>query len=329
MLLKVLYNGMVTLLGQDTKRDKRMDGLKFILIFLVVLGHITHPYYDVLWITKYIYTFHMPVFVFISGFFSSSDVEWVKLRKWIIKTLVIYIISQLLLNIIYIIVGVPVSLSLWLFLTPQFGLWYLVSLLYWRIGIKCLANRYDSSFLFGLSLLMAFVAGFVPIDKLFSFQRTFTLLPFFMLGYCFKQKQLLRYLEKSPSWIYYIIIVIGLYASRNLPIYMPNTHYGSIKIFGAHTIIGLFMCISVVRLSRNKVVELLSSGGRYTLWIYIGHLFLIVIQNAIIKNYNITIDVPEAIILSLLYVALIISIAEFYKGLKSMNILFAGRRKGR
>ena len=49
------------------------DNIKFILIFLVVLGHLLEvsspfPGKDVLY--KLIYSCHMPVFIFISGFFA-------------------------------------------------------------------------------------------------------------------------------------------------------------------------------------------------------------------------------------------------------------------
>lgn len=50
------------------ERDLRLDGLKFFLIFLVVLGHLHFNDYGI-WIGYYIYSFHMPVFVLLSGFF--------------------------------------------------------------------------------------------------------------------------------------------------------------------------------------------------------------------------------------------------------------------
>lgn len=53
------------------KRIYRYDNVKAVLILLVVIGHMTSPYvsdsYMVRWITLWIYTFHMPAFIFISG----------------------------------------------------------------------------------------------------------------------------------------------------------------------------------------------------------------------------------------------------------------------
>ena len=56
-------------------RDYYFDNLKFILIFLVVLGHYCGSYLEswlMLGIYNFIYSFHMPLFIFISGYFSRN-----------------------------------------------------------------------------------------------------------------------------------------------------------------------------------------------------------------------------------------------------------------
>ncbi len=53
------------------QRIYRYDNVKALLIFLVVLGHMTTDYVSdshlVRWTTLWIYTFHMPAFIFLSG----------------------------------------------------------------------------------------------------------------------------------------------------------------------------------------------------------------------------------------------------------------------
>ena len=53
------------------QRIYRYDNIKALLIFLVVLGHMTTDYVSdshlVRWTTLWIYTFHMPAFIFLSG----------------------------------------------------------------------------------------------------------------------------------------------------------------------------------------------------------------------------------------------------------------------
>ncbi|WP_368917457.1 acyltransferase family protein, partial [Staphylococcus haemolyticus] len=61
-------------MSMDTKRDYFFDNARAILIFLVVFGHMIQPYTSE---SKYlsalyllIYSFHMPSFLFISGYFA-------------------------------------------------------------------------------------------------------------------------------------------------------------------------------------------------------------------------------------------------------------------
>ena len=76
-------------------RDIRSDFLKLVLIFLVVLGHLS--YYDFgLRINRIIYSFHMPAFIFLSGYFTSQDTPARRQRAQLIKLLVIYVIAQTL-----------------------------------------------------------------------------------------------------------------------------------------------------------------------------------------------------------------------------------------
>ena len=55
----------------NKKRIYKYDNVKALLIFLVVIGHMTTDYVSdshmVRWITLWIYSFHMPAFIFISG----------------------------------------------------------------------------------------------------------------------------------------------------------------------------------------------------------------------------------------------------------------------
>lgn len=52
---------------QITRTTNHVDYLKAIGIVLVVIGHCTHPI-----IAKIIYTFHMPLFFLIAGYYSKN-----------------------------------------------------------------------------------------------------------------------------------------------------------------------------------------------------------------------------------------------------------------
>ena len=60
----------------EGKRDAFFDNMKFIMIFLVFFGHMIRLYIDdndlLRAIYVYIYFFHIPIFVYLSGFFSKN-----------------------------------------------------------------------------------------------------------------------------------------------------------------------------------------------------------------------------------------------------------------
>ena len=58
-----------------SQRDARFDNLKGILIFLVVFGHLLELVGGpaAAWLYRLIYSFHMPAFVFCSGWFAQFD----------------------------------------------------------------------------------------------------------------------------------------------------------------------------------------------------------------------------------------------------------------
>ena len=63
-------------------RDYLFDNYKALLSILVIIGHFILPCYDnniLVYTVKYvIYAFHMPAFIFISGYFSKKDAPWQK-----------------------------------------------------------------------------------------------------------------------------------------------------------------------------------------------------------------------------------------------------------
>ena len=84
----------------NKERDYFFDNLKAVLIFLVVLGHFLLPIHgeSVLVVVKrLIYVFHMPLFVFVSGYFAkkiykNGQYNFKKLL-YLIKAYIIFVIA--------------------------------------------------------------------------------------------------------------------------------------------------------------------------------------------------------------------------------------------
>lgn len=116
------------------KRDVYFDSLKFVLIALVVIGHVIErnresPFCLALYNT--IYLFHMPLFVFVSGYFSKKYSDNKKTLKTLLLLIESLLVFQLLHKLPSLINGKESVLSVIVF--PAWTIWYLYSLIAWKI----------------------------------------------------------------------------------------------------------------------------------------------------------------------------------------------------
>ncbi|MCC3709207.1 acyltransferase family protein, partial [Staphylococcus epidermidis] len=94
-------------------RDYFFDNARAILIFLVVLGHLLQPYtsedkfLQALYLL--IYSFHMPTFLFISGYFAKNLDKPNYLEKIAKKLLLPYVIFFAFFQLFYIFPGKEVA----------------------------------------------------------------------------------------------------------------------------------------------------------------------------------------------------------------------------
>ena len=57
--------------GQAAERDYQFDNIRLLLIFFVVFGHLLESFAIGSLLYRFIYSFHMPVFIFINGYFDA------------------------------------------------------------------------------------------------------------------------------------------------------------------------------------------------------------------------------------------------------------------
>lgn len=165
-------------MGSET-RDTRFDNIKGLLIVLVVLGHTFGHFQATVSQTSsiirtIIYSFHMPVFVFVSGYFSRNFVDYEKLSEKCVKRILVPLIVFHLLK------WLVSSRSLETLFEPSWTLWFLLCLFYWKLSIGSIIKlRFPLIF----SLMLALLVGFTSMGDTLSASRAFTFLPFFLLGY--------------------------------------------------------------------------------------------------------------------------------------------------
>lgn len=168
-------------------RDERIDAVKYWLVMLVITIHVVmrKEFADstscaVLW--NWLCTFDIPLFIFISGYFS---------RKKDRKDFLPSIWKLLEPLIIFHVIGVcfyEESLSVRTILTPWFVLWYLLSLICWRLMLQIIPDRIlnQTKLILIITFCISILAGFLPFDRMLSLQRTLSYMPFFFLGYYMK-----------------------------------------------------------------------------------------------------------------------------------------------
>ncbi len=180
------------------KRDSYYDNAKFILIFLVVLGHYLEPFINInkgaYGIFGFIYMFHMPAFVFISGFFFKKERNKKSLYKLVIDFLIPYIIVQLLFITFTQLIGL--EQYHYTLLTPAYIYWYLFAMFIWNLALKIAVFVFDYlkikiEYMIGLSFVLGLLVGYFDfISWKLSLSRIVVLFPYFLLGYYFKTKKI-------------------------------------------------------------------------------------------------------------------------------------------
>ncbi|MGX2944232.1 acyltransferase family protein [Enterococcus alishanensis] len=174
--------------------DIKVNNAKGILIFLVVFGHFLEfnagPYYPLF---LFIYTFHMPLFITISGYLAKR----MTIQK-IIRLFILLIAFQIFFVFLFNYFDF-IKFSLLTALTiPIYHLWYLASLIVWYLSVLGL-NKIDNKKIkvMVIALIIFFcvisryytsnISALIPIpgaySYTFSFQRTLSFFPFFLIGF--------------------------------------------------------------------------------------------------------------------------------------------------
>jgi fucose 4-O-acetylase-like acetyltransferase len=307
-----------------------IDWAKVIAISFVVFGHI--PAEPENFIHKYITSFHMPLFFFISGFLTKKEYMSVTTLKKYWHTL---IIPYLCYNIIF----YPYWLVRFLtdhqafswfdFIKPFIGTiflqiktpytdylngvtWFISSLLVMKITLS-ICNKYK----FGkyiIVLLMLVTAIFYVINEFYLFVSTLTpvsfvkCFPFFFLGYFSRQKGIISEECHRKD----IATCIGGLLLGAITYTIVRERY-SIPLYGItywimclSSIIGIFSLCKILDGVRSRIIENISIGTIVIMglhWMFIGTTNFIITKILHISG-AITYPLYIIVLLTLLFIVL-------------------------
>lgn len=330
---------------QTKKRNPYLDIVKAILIILVIIGHsiqygagpnyINNSLFFDNNIFKIIYSFHMPLFIMISGYLSYNSLNKKTFKETLISKFKTIIIPLLLWSIIpfiitldYINIKESIKLFIQVFST---NLWFLWGIFYINIIVK-LINKFfkDNIFIYILIFLISFILPNMIVIKYFKIQIfLYTYLFFyFMLGYFYKkynlEEKLKKFINNKTLIINTIIFFLLLIPySREHYIYLSGIYiladYKQLIIDLYRYLIGIIGCIEILLLVykllpkiNDKVKDNLLYIGKNTLGIYIistiiqPYIFPIINKGLTTINYFIVmIESFIALVISLIIVKLL------------------------
>lgn len=268
------------------ERNQWLDGIKFVLIILVIFGHCKQftNYDSSLLSTKLVssaihtvYLFHMPLFIMISGFFSKKKPEkFISNTKKILKVFIIFHLLWISLDL-----ACGKSISFNRLISPSFSLWYLLSLSYWRIILQFIPENYDKSYIMlPLTFMLSLLGGLLPLTNEFSIPRTLTFMPLFFLGYYTNKNNWLRIILQS-NIIFIILITFTL-------IIIENHFYWVLDVNGKRPYMNIidaikratFLCSSlIISIAFIKILPhgilFFAKEGKRVLFYYVYHSFVL------------------------------------------------------
>lgn len=162
------------------RRDFLFDNYKAMLIILVIIGHFTDLNYEnnlILYHLKWLISaFHMPAFIYISGYFSKRQHSLTELVQ---KLLIPYLVYECIYYLLYtFILHKPTGLYL---LYPKFSLWYILALFVWRF-ITPYFKKLPGHMIIAIAAgLLIGLSGMK--DNFLSIPRILVFYPYFLAGY--------------------------------------------------------------------------------------------------------------------------------------------------
>ena len=280
---------------ENSARLQKWDILKFFLIFLVVLGHIAdfntrnNEYMRTLYLA--IYTFHMPLFIFVSGLFAKKTVNE-KRKDKIFGYLVLYFVLKFINFLYFWISAGKTSFSVF----TETGLpWFMLALFAYSL-ITIAVRDFSHKHIMVFAILIACLAGYDKnINSFLALSRIIVFFPFYYAGYIFDAKKIEEHCKKrSPKIVSAVILTAFVlfavffggryYWLRPLvtganPFASLNTcaDYGFLIRLGYYAVAAA-LCYAVIVLTPSKTpFGIAAKIGKRTLPVYAFHYIILYI----------------------------------------------------
>ncbi len=290
---------MMTLNTKIKERIDWIDYAKALGVFLVIMGH-TYKGYSVI---GWIYSFHMPLFFFLSGI--TLKIEQISCKEFLKKRVKSLLVPYALYSAVYIILEVfkgifngNIGEIIKYFLRDAFwirgqqatiGLWFLPLLFLVEVLLMAVCKGVRNKNLRAVMVLFITALGFLYADKIgkalpWGLDTAFVVIFFLYAGYVFKQVCLSSWInEKQKDILRYIVIGAGLLVVNiilnncNMKLIgnnadMYSLRYGNAVLYILSALAGIgFVSIILGHILKNAKSKFWRFMGRNTLHIYCLH----------------------------------------------------------
>lgn len=298
-------------------RDIRFDTLKGFLILCVLYRHffacdISVPSGSV---ETFIHFFTMPLFVFVSGYFTRHVDDEKKYWNGILGIFETYVVFQIIKGILY-----HYSL-IEIFSIPTPMLWYMLALILWRIAYFILYKLKVKICwrLIVIFVVVALLAGFTPyIGRPFAISRFLYFSPYFFLGVLTQSANIIDWIGKYVKFsVASLILILTMCCSVYLVIshdmYVADIFRGGESYPQLNPLLfmfarlGSYLVSFIISIAIIRVFafpnNLLAIIGKDSLKLYMFHGFGVMAMNGL--------NLPKSFVLVLLY-ATIVTICIYF-----------------
>lgn len=268
------------------------DNVKFVMILFVVIGHFVDCYHDAPTfqsIFAFIYAFHMPLFILISGFFHRDG--------GIAKKVGFYLVCGFLMKVLIHAVNLITcqDVHFFVFATNDIS-WYMFAMAFFVLLTYGIRGFNKKIILLTVFLLSCFAPYDNTIGDVLTWGRIVSFYPFYLLGNLLNPNFFLR--VKRHGWScplgasilllwggYCYFFVQKAYAFR--PVFTGHTPYSQLTFQGgAHTrmllsLLACILCIGWILVIPQGKIPLVSTWGQRTIQVYFWHYPIMKIMNTL------------------------------------------------
>lgn len=265
-------------------RDYSFDNIRAGLIICVVFAHlleIRNPFFFGSALYRVIYTFHMPAFLFICGWFARYDKN---------KLLFGLFFPYLMLQAAYVffqrwLYGTDIMLQ---FTTPYWLLWFLLALFlyYLLLPLYDVASPKKRLMAWIFVLILSLVAGYdSTVGYSMTLSRLLVFQPWFLLGFYARRTEFRPFSLAAKVLIAFtlgvciVLLFRSSISSRMLYGSYPYTdlqyHAGTRVFLAVMALLWIFVIFSVLRPLVNVRIPFITTLGQNTLPIFLLHGFIV------------------------------------------------------